>query len=243
MSRKHCAFHVTADGVEVEDLGSRNGVMLNGTPVQGRAAVRSGDRITLGTVELYILDEQTTTREGRDTMLDPIPAAVLRKSSGSRPIPSLRDPESTGGDDTKPGSSVHVMLVTVADKALGLGHLEEAGRVTERLVEGLRSFRARKIAIDAFVLKSATRFLLDLAERTGQAKWIGLLLEAIALGERLPDGKTVDALYDLVHRLRYHDSESLRVCLDAIRVHSHAFGPNERFVFKRLEGLARVISA
>jgi hypothetical protein len=155
---------------------------------------------------------------------------------------ALRDPDSSG-DDTKTGDSVYVMLITVAEKAFGMGQLDEAGRVTERLMEGLRASKARKRIVDSFVFKSTTRFLLDLAERTSQPRWIAMLLEAHALAERLPDGKTVDSLYDLVHRLRYHDSESLRQCLEALRVHAHAFGPNERFVFRRLEGLARVISA
>ena len=52
-SRRHAQLIVEAGVVEVEDLGSSNGTMLNGKPVD-RRMLRDGDRIEIGkTVIVY----------------------------------------------------------------------------------------------------------------------------------------------------------------------------------------------
>jgi hypothetical protein len=52
VSREHARL-LQADGLYVEDLGSRNGTFVNGQRVQ-RARVRPGDRVRLGATELRI---------------------------------------------------------------------------------------------------------------------------------------------------------------------------------------------
>jgi DNA-binding winged helix-turn-helix (wHTH) protein len=48
VSRRHARVVVDADGVTIEDLGSRNGTWLVDQPLTGRAPVRAGDSIRLG---------------------------------------------------------------------------------------------------------------------------------------------------------------------------------------------------
>ena len=54
VSRRHARIAVADGGLQIEDLGSLNGTLLDGTPMQPRTAygVRPGSRITLGDVEL-----------------------------------------------------------------------------------------------------------------------------------------------------------------------------------------------
>ena len=52
VSRRHAEVRPTVDGWAVNDLGSTNGVLLNGRRVDGTAPLRPGDRIELGTTEL-----------------------------------------------------------------------------------------------------------------------------------------------------------------------------------------------
>nr|WP_282599935.1 DUF3662 and FHA domain-containing protein [Patulibacter sp. SYSU D01012] len=57
VSRQHCELRPRGDGWVVFDLGSTNGVRVNGAPVGGPgdpAPVRPGDRIELGTVVLRV---------------------------------------------------------------------------------------------------------------------------------------------------------------------------------------------
>jgi FhaA, N-terminal domain/FHA domain len=52
VSRRHAEIRPTADGHwTVADLGSTNGVQINGRQTTGAATIASGDRLTFGTVE------------------------------------------------------------------------------------------------------------------------------------------------------------------------------------------------
>jgi len=48
VSRRHALFIVTADGLWIEDLASRNGVLVNGEKIAERTQLSAGDRISLG---------------------------------------------------------------------------------------------------------------------------------------------------------------------------------------------------
>ncbi len=52
ISRMHAELRPGRDGWTVEDLGSTNGVRVNGVPVHGAQPLRSGDRLELGSTEI-----------------------------------------------------------------------------------------------------------------------------------------------------------------------------------------------
>jgi hypothetical protein len=52
ISRRHAEVRPTAAGWTVEDLGSTNGVLLNGHPTHGPELLEPGDRIELGSTEI-----------------------------------------------------------------------------------------------------------------------------------------------------------------------------------------------
>jgi diguanylate cyclase (GGDEF)-like protein len=58
ISRRHARISYLADGVALEDLGSRNGTFLNNHLVQGRERLQSGDRFQIGTVVFKFLLEE-----------------------------------------------------------------------------------------------------------------------------------------------------------------------------------------
>lgn len=49
-SRRHARLTVGIKGVYIEDLDSKNGTLLNGTPVVTRMPLAVGDRLTIGTL-------------------------------------------------------------------------------------------------------------------------------------------------------------------------------------------------
>jgi len=55
VSRVHGRIVVEPGAMTYEDLGSKNGSFLNDEPIDGIVAVRSGDVITVGTVEVTIV--------------------------------------------------------------------------------------------------------------------------------------------------------------------------------------------
>ena len=57
VSRVHCRLTVSADGtLELKDLDSTNGTFVNGERVD-TATIVSGDRLTVGRVELVVVDD------------------------------------------------------------------------------------------------------------------------------------------------------------------------------------------
>jgi pSer/pThr/pTyr-binding forkhead associated (FHA) protein len=48
VSRLHCRLVVTADGVTVYELGSRNGTFIDGIPIHNRQDLESGSTLTVG---------------------------------------------------------------------------------------------------------------------------------------------------------------------------------------------------
>ena len=50
VSRKHATFRRDGDHVSVSDCGSRNGTLVNGTPIQGSRRLTAGDVVTIGPV-------------------------------------------------------------------------------------------------------------------------------------------------------------------------------------------------
>jgi hypothetical protein len=52
VSRRHAELRPADGGWTIADLGSTNGVKVNGTPVRGPAPVAPGDRIEVGTVDV-----------------------------------------------------------------------------------------------------------------------------------------------------------------------------------------------
>jgi len=54
VSRRHCAITVGPAEIWVEDLGSRNGTLVNGVKITERTKVVDGDIVTVGSLELRV---------------------------------------------------------------------------------------------------------------------------------------------------------------------------------------------
>jgi len=52
VSRRHAEIRPSGQGWAVEDLGSTNGVLLNGRALQGRSELTAGDRIEIGSTQM-----------------------------------------------------------------------------------------------------------------------------------------------------------------------------------------------
>ena len=54
MSRRHACLRIEADGLgaSIVDVGSTNGTLLGGSPIDGRRALADGDLIQVGAAEL-----------------------------------------------------------------------------------------------------------------------------------------------------------------------------------------------
>jgi ABC transport system ATP-binding/permease protein len=60
VSWRHARLRRTPGGIEVEDLGSQNGTFVDGAPVHGRVALKTGSEIGLGHLRFRLLDDLGT---------------------------------------------------------------------------------------------------------------------------------------------------------------------------------------
>ncbi len=71
VSRQHCRLSVSAGGVTLRDLGSRNGTLVNGALIQ-EAALADGDHIQIGPVTFEArIDSGGDVQPGPQEMRDP----------------------------------------------------------------------------------------------------------------------------------------------------------------------------
>jgi len=61
VSRRHALIHVEGSRALLEDLGSKNGTSLNGTPLHGSSALTHGDVIGIGVVQAVFRDTTSAT--------------------------------------------------------------------------------------------------------------------------------------------------------------------------------------
>jgi len=82
LSRKHAKLHREGDAWFIEDLGSRNGTLLNGNKVEQPMPVKSGDEIRLsGSVIMFHSADQGARRLPRTSSPDSAQHTVFRRAS------------------------------------------------------------------------------------------------------------------------------------------------------------------
>lgn len=62
VSRNHARLSWGTDGYSIEDAGSRNGVRLNGAPLEGRRLLRAGDEVSIGEATLLASASEAAAR-------------------------------------------------------------------------------------------------------------------------------------------------------------------------------------
>jgi hypothetical protein len=133
------------------------------------------------------------------------------------------------------------LLSAVAEKALALGRTDEAERLLSgplgELVEASRMGQR----LSASLVDNVARLSARLAAATGKAAWIDATIELYRGQARPCPGLVIDELNAAARRVNAIDMASLREYLAILHAKQAAFGPAERFLLQRLEGLERLV--
>jgi pSer/pThr/pTyr-binding forkhead associated (FHA) protein len=236
VSRRHALFEVGAGGVTVEDLNSRNGVIVNGHRIETKVQISVGDRILIGSQELTLLaarDPQAPPGVGKMTLPK---MRVNTPSSGFPPVQIESDPEPSmvrRADQFK-------LLSGVAEKALAMGKAGEAERLlASALADVIEATRANR-PLPPTLVDQAAKFSAKLATATGKGGWADYVIELYQAQKRPCPAHVIDELYNAMRKVTAVDLNRLRAYVALLRQNLPRYGPAERFLFQRLEGLERL---
>ncbi|MFO0658961.1 MAG: FHA domain-containing protein [Polyangiaceae bacterium] len=248
VSRRHAKLVVTDDTVTIEDLGSRNGVLVDGGRIEGKKRIRHAQKITIGSQEMVLLDAtERASAERNQTAVDATyayPSALTMTA-----VPVAKPPASASSGETVPEESERSkkadafrVLGGVADKALALGRAEEAERILrsllDQVIQGSRSSRRNSPE----VVDQAARYAARLAGATGKGTWFDYVIELYDLERRIMPAAIVDELYVVLRKVDNVSLAAIRTYLDDLRDLSGAYGPADRFVLQRIEGLSQLVA-
>jgi hypothetical protein len=132
------------------------------------------------------------------------------------------------------------LLAGVAEKALAMGRVLEAERLlASPLTDVIEASRAGK-RITPSLVDQAARFSAKLATATGKGAWADYVIELYAAQKRPAPAPVIDELYNALRRVTSIDLQRLRDYIEQLRHKLPQFGPADRFLIQRLEGLERL---
>jgi len=236
VSRRHAQFVVGPKTVLIEDLGSVNGVYLNGERISGPRNLRDGDRVQVGKQD-FLLRSATKVVAAVETAPERFSAETLH----GRTLPrEIVEPEKARDELTRRTDALD-LLCGVADKVLALGRGDEAEKLLgTALGNMLKQVQSGGVVSPASAGR-ATSYAVRIADATGRARWVDYCFELYSeLGRPLP-GEVVDQLYVVLRKLNGVAISGFRSYLEKLRAAAPSFSPTDHFVLQRIEGLERLI--
>jgi hypothetical protein len=260
VSRRHAVFRVTREGVEVRDLGSRNGVLVNGARIEGPSLLKDGDQVRVGAQDLVLSSIERDPREGGteelmqcrhcgelyDVVNEACSACGRRDQGGPVAESESQIPDTVVVSDSEPRVSSQAagsleVLARLADKALGMGRYDEGERLVGSMLNGILSRASGSDGQDRDTLSLASRYALRLAEVTHSPIWIDDTFRLYSTARQLMPADTIDELYRVATKVRYANPRAIRNYVSRLKDAAVEFGVTERFLLQRLEGLERRI--
>ena len=238
-SRRHARIAVREGSATLEDMGSRNGLYLNGVRVDRAEPLHDGDRIRLAEQDLVFRDSS----EGNS-----MSAHARRRATMPHVIKRTDDDDDERSESTgivqmpiPPGVRLSEglnLMGGLAEKALAMGRADEAERLLQRALGEIVTHAARgSVGLD--LCERAATHAARLASATGRGSWIDYVFQLYGGIPALVPARVVDELYAVVRKVKQTDKSILRAYTARLRGISQNFGPAERFVQQRIEGFER----
>lgn len=226
-SRRHAVLRFDGRTLHVEDLGSVNGVLVNGTRIRKTQTLVDGDELKLGNQLLRIqLGESRGVRPNRN-------------KTGATTMTRPPDPESINFDEmtlVRDAATLGV-LANAGAKALLLGNGEHAEALVSKSLSTIMEHVRLGRNVDADTIETAACQALRLAQATHKASWLDYTISLYAISDRVTPGAVVELLYETVKHTPDFEVDQLRLYVERLTSRQDSMSPAERFLLRRLEGL------
>ncbi len=248
VSRKHAALHVRKDGVVAQDLGSRNGVLVNGAKIDSPKELSPGDKIRIGNQEIiiYKTDEPRSSplsdEEHRRAMqtIGGMNVNEIHASIEAAALDSVNDGRLNRSETSRRFQSVR-LLCGVADKALAMGKPDEAERILQALLLGiLKRSKIGQRPKDG-VAEYAALYAARLAAATTKGLWVDYVFDLYTSLHKVLPATVIDELYTVVRKAKGIDVKLFRGYVEDLKRTAGQLGPADRFLLQRIEGLDRLL--
>jgi pSer/pThr/pTyr-binding forkhead associated (FHA) protein len=245
VSRRHAEIIVSKNAATLQDLGSINGVFVNGEPVKGQRMLAPGDRILIGKQEMILRAQGVVAIAADDTRRFAAETlSGIEAVAGDKNRATLLDPlaEESESEATHQGQALD-LLGGVAEKVLALGRGDEAEKILAAYLNNLLDLARRNPAFDPSAAEKAASYAVKLAAATRKGQWVSYCFDLYRALRRPLPGPIVDQLYDVLRNVSDLSLGPLRSYVATLRSMAHQLGPADRFLLQRIEGLERVASA
>jgi hypothetical protein len=202
VSRRHARIVVDETGARIEDMGSRNGVRVNGAVIHEPVALRNGDRVRIGTQDFVFCCVDPGGRAHSRT------TGQLRLCANCRlpyprellACPNCEATEQTD-DDTLTGSGrspAHAwnlqLLVESLERALRLSRHEDAERIVQRAVSQVEEVLSAGGSIDPGALAALSGQAAAMTLASGDPAWAHWVIDVYGRTRRVPPADVIERL-------------------------------------------------
>lgn len=207
VSRQHARLLVTDECVWIEDLGSRNGVRVNGIPIVGRKQLADGDRVRLGTQELVLSAHRRRQPIRTTGLLRMCADCGVAYPEEAQQCPHCgseeRDEETFSGFVVQqPGGWTFHLLAEVIERALSTGRVTEADRMMRRAAREVEEIIDTGASLGSDHVEKMALFALQLAEQVRGAEWVRWAVELHQRQSTAPSEDVVNAFESVTDVLR-----------------------------------------
>jgi hypothetical protein len=244
VSRQHASIVLGDDGGSVEDMGSRNGVRVNGVQIRSATPLVDGDRVRIGTQDFVFCRVEALGKAHAKT------TGVLRLCAECR-LPYPREMVScpnceateqteedtlsgTFGTENQTAWSVQ-LLVEALERALTLGRLMDAERLARRATAQVEELAAAGASIEAKGLAALSLQAVATTLATNDPTWALWTLEIYRRTKRMPPIEVVEAVGEVAAKHRGVLRGALTSLLQVVERSDANAAPGDLEVLARLE--------
>jgi hypothetical protein len=210
VSRRHARILVDPQGARIEDMGSRNGVRVNGALIAEPITLRNDDRIRIGTQDfVFCCVDPARGAHSRTTgqlrlcanCRQPYPREVLA-------CPNCEATEQTD-EDTLTGSgrsAAHAwtlqLMVDSLERALKLGRTEDAQRIVRRATTQVEELLAAGGVLDGGAVAALTLQAVAMTLASDDPTWALWAIDVHGRTRTTPPVAVIDRLSEVPPRHR-----------------------------------------